>query len=104
MQKRVPHKTLYWVWSGGQRKAIREGNIKVVTMNGGREYQMFDLSKDISESQNIAQDYPEKLKEMINRHQKWEKSLMRPQWGWNKALGYKDPLFGKRKTISQEGL
>ncbi|WDE95900.1 sulfatase-like hydrolase/transferase [Lentisphaera profundi] len=99
----APHEALYWVWSGGQRKAIREGSIKVVTMNGGRSYQMYDLAQDISESKDLSGQYPEKLSAMIKKHQKWESSLIRPQWGWNKNLGVKDPLFGKERPYHKEG-
>ena len=47
-----PHDALYWAW--GARKAIRVGDIKVVSINDGKTYEMFDLSIDISESNNIA--------------------------------------------------
>lgn len=90
-----PHDILYWVWTGGQKKAIRDGDIKVVTMNGGRKYMMFDLSKDISEKNDISKKYPEKLKIMVKKHQKWESGLIPQQFGWNKKLGYKNPNFGK---------
>jgi arylsulfatase A-like enzyme len=90
-----PHDTLYWVW--GPRKALRVGDIKIVSMNKGKKYEMFDLSKDIGETKNIAKDHPEKLRSMIEKHQAWEKGLPPPKWGWNKKLGVKDPLFGKPK-------
>ncbi len=90
-----PHDALYWVW--GARKAIRQGDIKVVSMNNGRSYQMYDLSKDIGEKNDISRMHPEKLKALIDKHQKWESELMPQQWGWNSRLGYKDPNFGKPK-------
>ena len=85
-----------WVW--GPHKAIRAGDIKVVSINSGKTYEMFDLSQDISESNNIAGQNPEKLKVLIEKHQTWEKGLEPQKWGWNKALGYKDPMFGKPKA------
>jgi len=92
-----PHDALYWVW--GPNKAIRAGDIKVVSFNGGKTYEMFDLSKDIGESNNIAGQNPGKLKALIEKHQAWEKGLEPQKWGWNKTLGYRDPTFGKPKAF-----
>jgi len=92
-KKSPPHDTLYWVW--GARKAMRSGDLKIVSLNRGKSYQMYDLSKDIGEQHDIAQNHPEKLKEMIKQHQQWESGLMSQQWGWDSRLGYKDPQFGK---------
>ena len=61
-----PHDALYWVW--GPNKAMRVGDIKVVSFNDGKSYEMFDLSRDISESKNIANQNPEKLKLLIEKH------------------------------------
>lgn len=90
-----PHDTLYWIW--GARRAIRDGDMKVVSMNGGRKWEMFDLAKDISELTDVSSQNPEKLKTLIKKHKQWQDGLTPQKWGWNKALGYKDPLFGKPK-------
>lgn len=90
-----PHDTLCWVWSGGRRKAIREGDIKIMTNNGGEKYFMYDLSKDISEKNDISEKFPKKFKAMIKKYHRWEQKLIPSQWGWNKKLGYRDPLFGE---------
>jgi arylsulfatase A-like enzyme len=90
-----PHETLYWVWQGGVKKAIREGDFKAVTMNKGKHYFLYDLSKDISEKRDLSKMFPEKLQNMVAKHKKWEDTLMRPQWGWNKKMGHKAENFGK---------
>jgi len=91
----TPHESLFWVW--GARKAIRHGNIKVVSMNNGKSYEMYDLSKDIGEQHDLARQNPEKLKSLIENNKQWEAGLKPQQWGWNSRLGYKDPQFGKPK-------
>ena len=58
---------------------------------------MYNLDKDLSEENDLARVRPEKLKELIDLHRQWEATLMPQQWGWNKALGYEDPDFGKPK-------
>jgi len=92
-----PHEALYWTW--GPNKAIRVGDTKVVSFNDGKTYEMFDLSKDIGESNNIAGQHPETLNGLIDKHRQWEKGLAPQKWGWNKALGYKDPMFGKPRAF-----
>lgn len=99
--KARPHETLYWVW--GARKAIRHGDVKAVSMNGGRDFEMFDLAKDIGESDNLASAASDQLKSLIKKHQDWESKLMPQQWGWNSALGYRDPDFGKPKPYHAPG-
>ena len=88
-----PHQTLYWTW--GARKAIRHGDMKALSQDGGKTFQLYDLAKDISEQSDLAESKPAKLKGLIKRHADWESTLMPQQWGWNKSLGYKDPSFGK---------
>jgi len=90
-----PHDALYWAW--GARKAIREGDTKVVSMDGGRTYRMFDLARDLGEQKDLSRENLEKLRALVKRHQEWEAGLAPPKWGWNKALGYRDPAFGKPK-------
>jgi len=96
-----PHDALYWTW--GARKAIRQGDLKTMSQNGGKTWQMFNLATDIGESNDLASKRPKKLKQVIAKHREWESSLMPQQWGWNKALGYKDPEFGKPKPYHKPG-
>jgi len=97
--KARPHQTLYWTW--GARKAIRHHDLKAFTDNGGKSWKLLQLTKDISESNDLSSKRPLKLKELIEKHQAWEATLMPQQWGWNKNLGYKDPDFGKPKPYHQ---
>ncbi|MBF0199582.1 MAG: sulfatase-like hydrolase/transferase, partial [Planctomycetes bacterium] len=93
--KDAPHDTLYWAWNGGRRLAIREGKYKAITNNGGSKFYLYNLREDISEKTDLSTSKPETLKELTRKLSKWELSLMRSQWGWNKKLGYKVPGFGK---------
>jgi arylsulfatase A-like enzyme len=90
-----PHETLYWTW--GARKAIREGDLKVMTQNDGRNWEMFDLSQDMAEEHDLAPARSEKVQTLVRKHAEWESGLMPQQWGWNKELGFEDPEFGKPK-------
>ncbi|MCF7849592.1 MAG: sulfatase-like hydrolase/transferase [Kiritimatiellales bacterium] len=93
--RKRPHNMLTWVW--GARRAVRFMDYKAVTMNDGKQWELFDLSKDMSETTDISDQHPEKLAALIKVHTKWKDGLMPQQWGWNSRLGYKDPQFGQPK-------
>lgn len=63
-----PHETLFWRQGG--KAALRHGDLKLVRMGGRKEvgkatWELYDLSKDLSEETNLAQSNPEKLAELI---------------------------------------
>ena len=65
-------RTMYWEHENG--KAIRKGNWRLTALaNGG--WQLFDLSHDLSETNNVAAEYPEKVREMKALWNNWAKSV-----------------------------
>lgn len=65
-----PHETLFW--RQGERTAIRHGDWKLVRMgpvSGPRQaaWELYDLSSDLAEEHNLADDQPERLAELIRR-------------------------------------
>ena len=68
-----PHQTLYWRQGG--KTALRHGDWKLVRMGkrfepGNAKWELYDLSKDISEERNLATSHPERLTELVEQ---WEK-------------------------------
>jgi arylsulfatase A-like enzyme len=73
-EDQIQHKSLNWEfqldgWNrkmpdGGFRQSARINNWKGVRYGVGSEIELYDLSKDISETNNIAADHPEIVKEM----------------------------------------
>lgn len=64
------HEYLYWEFhENGGVQAIRQGNWKAVRLNAASNpkgaIELYDLSKDPQERNNIAQEQPEKVKELI---------------------------------------
>ena len=96
-----PHDTLYWVW--GPRKAIREGTMKAMTQNDGKQWQLFDLAADRAEQHNLAETQADTLQRLIAKHLTWEEKLLPQLWGWKKELGHKDPRFGKPMPYHEQG-
>ncbi len=78
-----PHETLFWRQGG--KTALRHGDWKLVRMGGRRQsstapWELYDLSKDLSEKHNLAASHPEQLAEL--------KAI------WEKMNGeMSDPLF-----------
>lgn len=80
----IRHETLFW--DTGHEIAVRSGDWKYhrVTRTGHAEYEMVDLepgehlinlAEDIGEQRNLAERYPEKMRELITLHDQWKASL-----------------------------
>jgi arylsulfatase A-like enzyme len=55
---------LYWEYYSPFQQAVRMGDWKGIRFGTKEEIELYDLSKDWSESQNIALDHPKVVKEM----------------------------------------
>jgi len=69
----APHETLFWRQGG--KAALRHGDWKLVRMGkrtttGNAMWELYDLSNDISEEDNLAAAHPDRLAELIKI---WEK-------------------------------
>ena len=68
--KTRPHETLYWRF--GEQFAIRHGDLKLVKGNGGGlSPELYDLTADLSESNDLAGAKPEKAAELKALWDKW---------------------------------
>tara|TARA_B100001123_G_scaffold449590_2_gene615554 strand:- start:3934 stop:4899 length:966 start_codon:yes stop_codon:yes gene_type:complete len=72
----APHRTLFW--SNGPNKAVRMGKWKLV--KSGKNPWLFDLSKDISETNNLAKEKPDLLEILNGALQKWLNEMAPPAW------------------------
>jgi arylsulfatase A-like enzyme len=78
-----PHDALYWRF--GPQKAIRKGKWKLVDwrdfgtkQNSG--WQLYDLSKDIGEKNDLAKSQPETVAELSTAWDTWNKRNIDPLW------------------------
>lgn len=79
--KTSPHETLWW--RTGRKAALRHGNWKLVNNPGRRDkdrWQLYDLSNDISEQEDLADSKPEILTDLIKRWQAQNSEMMDPIW------------------------
>ena len=71
---------------------MRHGNWKVVFNRSEKDAtpQLFDLTADIGEENNLADAHPDQLKEMLARLAEWESQLIEPMWGGGRAASEDD--------------
>ena len=67
------HKPLYWALNG--HKAMQVDNWKIVAVSMNVPWELYDLQNDRSELNNMANKYPEKVKQMADRWQQWAKKV-----------------------------
>lgn len=61
---------LFWHWAGN--RAVREGNWKLVWEKGkNAEWQLYDLSKNRTETKNVADSQPSKVTLMSRKWEAW---------------------------------
>jgi arylsulfatase A-like enzyme len=73
----APHDHLCWRF--GRQSAVRQGDWKLIRLSG-REPQLFDLSKDIREMNDLSLGYPRKRAELEALYQAWNAVLAAPRW------------------------
>jgi arylsulfatase A-like enzyme len=78
-----PHETLFWRQGG--KAGLRHGDLKLVRMGGRKDvgnakWELYDLSKDLSEETNLAQSNPEKLAELITLWEQMNGEMREPMF------------------------
>ena len=80
-KKGIPHETLFWRQGG--KCGLRHGDWKIVRMGGRRspgksQWELYNLSEDLSEETNLAQSKPERLTELVERWEKMNSEMAEP--------------------------
>jgi arylsulfatase A-like enzyme len=77
----APHRAVFLRGGGSEGTyAVRMGDYKIITYNGGTGRQMFDLKNDIREENNIIKALPERFKEIDSVRAEWSKGLIEPAY------------------------
>lgn len=78
----LKRKALFWhypsetgKWAPRMCSAVRMGNYKLLYFYEDKRTELYDLSKDPSEKNNIAASDPQKLRELRSALEKWKKSV-----------------------------
>lgn len=73
-----PHERLYWRYGG--KAAMREGRWKLVRDGGHRSWELYDLDKDIGESDDVAARNPKVVGRLVEAWGRWDSGLIKPLW------------------------
>ncbi len=83
------HEFHYWEWAlwdwnkraevpGGLMQGLRQKNWKIARTRSDQPWELYDLSSDLGETKNLAQQHPTKLAELVDLVEK-ARQPMRPQ-------------------------
>ena len=99
----APHAALFWRMAL-RGSAVRKGNWKLVRPNS-QVAQLYDLSKDVGEQRDLANQHPETLQGLLGELNAWEASHERnpifvsaPQWS-----NYNRRLYAREFCLVQPG-
>jgi len=73
-----PHRALHWVWNQGRKeqwRGMREGDYKLLRSTDSGPWQLFDLSNDVGEQNDLSASQPEKLEELVRHFEHWQESI-----------------------------
>ncbi len=73
------HKQLYW--RQGHRAALRRGPWKIVSPNrqgSKRQWELYNIETDVSESKNLAAQFPQQLSELVQAWEQLDSQMAEP--------------------------
>lgn len=99
--KPITPRNLFWC-AGGEEGwwAVRSGDWKLVGDKG--KVGLFDLSKDISEANNLAQKMPEQVALLTRLHDDWLAEMAEPVKGGGKKWGIAAETPTKKKRTAEK--
>lgn len=68
----VKKDTLFFEWAGN--KAVRAGNWKILSLNGSKDWKLFNILEDRGETKNIASNHPEIVNTLNRSYKNWAKN------------------------------
>jgi arylsulfatase len=88
-QARTGHERLYWafrterlegntVLDAGKGAAVRQGDWKLNRNDRSREWELYDLANDRTETKNLAANLPERVERMKQEYEAWRQRVDAP--------------------------
>ncbi|MBN2291397.1 MAG: sulfatase-like hydrolase/transferase [Pirellulales bacterium] len=68
-----PHQALFWGYQNA--RALREGNLKLVSPGKSKPWELYDLQADIGEKTNLAANKPKVVERLKKRYADWLGSM-----------------------------
>lgn len=100
--KGKPHKDLFW--RRGIAAAVRSGKWKLIRSGPENPVLLFNLDKDVSETNNLAASHPAKVKALLKKIENWEKTVENPRWisdygDYNQIMKHRMDVIGREMEI-----
>lgn len=71
--KRADHEVL--CWNAPRNQAIRQGSWKLINSEPGKAWELFDLETDGGETKNLAEQHPQRVRDMAVRWGAWARRV-----------------------------
>jgi arylsulfatase A-like enzyme len=99
-----PHDELYWRWF--YNKAVRSGEWKLMVTEDGspavpageRQVELYNLRLDPGEHNNVADDHPLVVAELLCRLSAWESGLAGPLWP--PVMHFRQEIWGRERWFA----
>ncbi|MFQ6672640.1 MAG: sulfatase-like hydrolase/transferase, partial [Candidatus Tectimicrobiota bacterium] len=75
--ERDGHEAIYWEHEGN--RAVRQGGWKLVSKYPG-DWELYNLKQDRAETQDLAKDYPDKVRELSSLYKAWAERVGVTPW------------------------
>jgi arylsulfatase A-like enzyme len=66
---------------------VRVGNWKLVAKGPAGAWELYDIDRDRAEMHNLAQQQPERVKQMVGQWEAWAKRANAIPWIWEPQYG-----------------
>lgn len=77
-RKESPHGALFWRKENGKAWAVRAGSLKLLKVESSPKMLLYDLSKDIGETNDLTKAQPEDVKRLKALYDQWNKANTPP--------------------------
>ncbi|MEX2591492.1 MAG: sulfatase-like hydrolase/transferase, partial [Anditalea sp.] len=64
----------FLAWRVPQNRALRSGDWKIISMDENTPWELYNLAADGTETTNLANQYPEKVKKLVGKWEAWAES------------------------------
>ena len=62
-------------WEYNSNYAVRKNNWKLLKLNKNNKIELYDLSNDLQEKNDVSALHPDLVKELLNDIEKWKKDI-----------------------------
>ena len=79
--KGLPERSLFWEHEGN--RAVAMGDWKAVAKGPGGEWELYNLAVDRVESRDLAEEQPNRLRDLVRRWEAYARRADVLPWVWN---------------------